>query len=350
MIAAAIALFAVELFSVGLGPIDVGAATPARARSAAACAGCHDGAHAEWATSRHRAAFTNPIFQREYRDKPLAWCVHCHAPLVEQRDEIRARGHDGGPLAAEGVSCAACHLRDGETLAARRRPGSPHRTRVVEGFGGPRFCGGCHQFNFPRFDVNHEEVVGYTTHPMQATVAEHAAGPDAARACVSCHAPAGADGATGHRFPGGHEPAMLARALAVEACVESGGGLRIAVENRGAGHRVPTGDLHRHLVVRAWRPSAPERLFLRVLGRRFAPAVAPDEGKIVVDDTSLGPRERRVFAVGAGELGERLSADDGVRVELRYVFVIDENPVPERALAEPAFSVVYRRDDPPACR
>lgn len=184
---------------------------------------------------------------------------------------------------------------------------------------------------------------------MQATVAEHAAGPDAARPCVACHAPADGDGATPHRFPGAHDPAMLARALAVEACVAPDGGLRLSIENRGAGHRVPTGDIHRHLVLRAWRPSAPERLWERLFGRRFAPAPPPDDGKIVVEDTSLAPRERRAFAIDAGALGERLSPEDAVRVELRYVFVIDENPLPERALAEPASSVVFRRDAPPAC-
>jgi hypothetical protein len=347
----AVGVSPVELFSVGLRPVDVGAATPSKARSAAACVGCHEGAHTEWSASRHRAAWTNPIFQREYRDRPLAWCVHCHAPLVEQKAEIAARGHDGGPLAAEGVSCAACHLRNGETLAARKRPGSPHKTRVVDGFGGPAFCGGCHQFNYPRFDgARPDEVVGYTDHPMQATIAEHRAGPDGARACVSCHAPAGPDGAVGHRYPGAHDPDMLARAISVEACVPPGGGLRVVVENRGAGHRAPTGDVHRHLVLRAWRPSAPERLWERIFGRRFTPAAPPDEGKVVVEDTTLAPRERRAFAIDAGALGEALSFDDAPRVELRYVFVIDEIPVPERALAEPAFTVVYRNDRPAPCR
>src|SRR3954471_17740537 len=71
-------LLAADLFPRGLAPID--AAAPAKLR-VAACVGCHADVHADWAVSRHGVAWTNAIFQREYQDRKLDWCVHCHAPL-----------------------------------------------------------------------------------------------------------------------------------------------------------------------------------------------------------------------------------------------------------------------------
>ena len=61
-------VLAADLFPRGLAPVDAGAPDKLRA---AACTGCHVTVHAEWAQSRHGLAWTNAIFQREYRDRPL---------------------------------------------------------------------------------------------------------------------------------------------------------------------------------------------------------------------------------------------------------------------------------------
>ena len=318
-----------ELFSGGLAPVESGLGRPG---SAAACAGCHPQEHAEWTASRHGRAWTNAIFQREYKDRPLEWCVHCHAPLREQIEQVR-RG--GGPLADEGVTCVACHVRDGRMLARTRGAGSPHDTQTSPDFGGPGYCAGCHQFNYPVIAAD-GAVVRYTDHPMQQTVQQHARGPRASRECLSCHA---ADHR--HTFPGGHDPAMLDRAVKVSAC-RDGRGLEVVLENVGAGHNVPTGDVHRHLVVRVWRPEAPERLQEAVLGRRFAPA--PDGGKLTVADTTIpaGAVARLRFA--RDELGTRASTSDAISLELRLVYTIDEFPFAGRELAEPTWATMARRD------
>jgi len=81
----------------GLEPIEPGTRDPALLR-ASACASCHPAEHAEWASSRHAAAWTNGIFQREYRDVPRRWCVHCHAPMTPQVAEVAGgAAADGGP-------------------------------------------------------------------------------------------------------------------------------------------------------------------------------------------------------------------------------------------------------------
>jgi hypothetical protein len=331
-------LLAADLFPRGLAPIDAGDAGNLRA---AACAGCHANVHADWADSRHGRAWTNAIFQREYRDRPLEWCVHCHAPLVEQLAEVR-RGAASvpGALAAEGINCAVCHIREGRVLARRRSPQSPHDTDTRADFGGPNYCAGCHQFNFPIIEADPAgkgpgRVTRYTAHPMQDTVNEHARGPHADKACATCHQREPA----AHRFPGGHDAAMIGGALQMDAC-RDGRMLVVTLANSGAGHNVPTGDLHRHLVFRVWHASAPEHLKEIVLGRRFAPA--PDGGKRTTSDTTIRAGETRRLRLPIAR--SRSTTGEPLSLELRLVYTIDEFPFRGRELAEPTFATMLARE------
>lgn len=320
-------------FPRGLAAVDSGA--PSGELSARACAGCHPGAHDEWQQSRHGQAWTNAIFQREYQQEKLDWCVHCHAPLKEQFAQVRG---GGGALADEGVTCAVCHLRDGQMHARTRRPGSPHDTVARADFGGPAFCGGCHQFNFPLVERSPPgpRVTSYSPHPMQDTVNQHARGPRAGTECVQCHRATPG----GHAFPGGHDPAMLAKAVKLDAC-RAGERLQVDLDNVGAGHNVPTGDLHRHLVLRVWRSGAPERLHETILARRFAAAAGG--AKRTVADSTLRPGERRTIAVPLAGLGPRV-AGDRLRLELRLVYTIDEFPFRGRELPVPTWATMVERD------
>ena len=133
---------------------------------------------------------------------------------------------------------------------------------------------------------------------------------------------------------------MLARAVSLTAC-RDGQALRLTLANVGAGHNVPTGDLHRHLVLRAWRGSAPERLHETLFGRRFAPA--PDGGKRTVQDRTLAPGEARVVRIPLRALGPRRPGEP-VRVELRLVYTIDEFPLPGRELGEPTWATMTSRE------
>jgi hypothetical protein len=337
-------VLAADLFPRGLGPIDAGAPDKL---SASACVGCHPGVHGDWAQSRHGLAWTNAIFQREYRDRPLDWCVHCHAPLAEQFAEVK-RG--GGRLADEGVNCAVCHIREGRMLSRQRSPASPHDTDARPDFGSPAYCAGCHQFTFPIIEPAADgkgpgRVTGYTEHPMQDTANQHARGPHADKACTSCHQRE----PSAHRFPGGHDADMIASALRVETCRE-GGTLVVSLANSGAGHNVPTGDLHRHLVLRAWRASAPEKLQEIVLGRRFAPA--PDGGKRTVSDTTIRAGETRRLRLPVGKIAP--ASTEPLSLELRLVYTIDEFPFRGRELAEPTFATMLAREldwrTTPRCR
>jgi hypothetical protein len=337
-----LALLATGWFPRGLAPVDAGGGPT----SAKACVGCHAGVHAEWAQSRHGLAWTNAIFQREYREKPLDWCVHCHAPLKQQLAEVHA---GGGALANEGVTCAACHVRGQKILARTHTPGSPHDTDARPDFGGPAYCGGCHQFNFPVVEndaAGHPALVRrYTDRPMQDTEQQHARGPHAAEPCRTCHARASE---FGHLFPGGHVAAFVTRAVVVSTCRDRGA-LDVALTNAGAGHNVPTGDLHRHLVLRAWRPSAPERLGEALFGRRFE--AAEDGGKRAVEDTTLPAGQTRHARFRLADLGG--ARREPIRVALRLVYTIDEFPFRGRELPEPTYVTLFEDERPwsgiPAC-
>ena len=328
-------VIAADLFPRGLAPIDAGA--PADTLRAAACVGCHSNVHVDWARSRHGLAWTNAIFQREYKDRPLEWCVHCHAPLTAQLAEVR-RG--GGPLADEGVNCAVCHIREGRVLSRSRSAASPHDTDARADFGSSDYCAGCHQFSFPIIEPDPGKkgpgrVTGYTAHPMQDTANQHARGPHADKACVACHQSEPA----AHRFPGGHDAEMIAGALQMETCRE-GGTLVVSLANTRAGHNVPTGDLHRHLVLRAWRASAPEKLQEITLGRRFAPA--PDGGKRTVADTTIRAGETRRLRLPVDK--SATASAEPISLELRLVYTIDEFPFKGRELAEPTFATMIARE------
>jgi hypothetical protein len=322
----------------GLEAIATGTTDPALL-DASSCRACHTAIYDEWAASRHGRAWDNGIFRREYREQPRHWCIHCHAPTDVQVAELVAAGHPertqgAGPLAAQGVSCAACHVRQGRLVARTRRPSSPHETFADSTFGGPGFCGDCHQFPFPKL-AEGGEPIGLTAHPMQDTVAQHAASSWAAtHECLDCHATSPG----GHTFPGAHDPAMLTRALAADLC-RAGDGVAVTLENRGAGHRVPTGDVHRHIVARLWRSSAPERLFEIYIGRQYRDD--PTGGKHTTWDSTLEPGTPRRYQVALADLGG--GADEPLRFELRYVYLADERPLRRRDPGEPA-SLILRSD------
>jgi hypothetical protein len=299
-------------------PAPVGATAAVRASDdPAACASCHPAEHAEWRASRHAAAWVDPIFQFEFAHGRPAWCVGCHAPLAPDPLAV----DDADPRASQGVGCAGCHLRDGRMVSLRAAPGSPHDTAVDPDFATIALCARCHEFAFPILGER-GQLERYTAEPMQATVSQFLrSGLADAMACSDCHG-----SAAGHAFPGSHDPDMVRSALDVSICADAGHtdgnqpALAIELDNQGAGHNVPSGGVHRHMVLRAWRSSAPQRLWQAYLGRRFEPL--PEGGKRTTSDTTLAPGERRRFRVPLRALGP---GDEPVNVELRYVYALDEH-------------------------
>ncbi|HZS37418.1 MAG TPA: multiheme c-type cytochrome [Polyangia bacterium] len=248
-----IALELAALFSGGRGPLEHVVPPPSvPSLRASACGECHAAIFDAWRGSRHAQAWSNRLFAVSFKREPMRWCVSCHAPL-------------GSALADEGVSCAACHVRGGRVLGARpasARALRAHPVRVEPALARAEFCGGCHQFNFP----SAAPPFHYRDEPMQDTLAEWRGSRAAreGRTCQACHL-------DGHRFPGGHDRALVGRAVSL-AVERRGAHVLLTARADGAAHRVPTGDPFRRLRVELCaEPRCDEPLARPIFARVFRP-------------------------------------------------------------------------------
>ncbi len=214
----------------------------------ALCGACHPRQEREWRGSLHARAFS-PGFAGQLVEGALAApaeirrCQTCHAPLGEQQPFDAALAPHGSfdpKLRAQGIVCAACHVR------AHRRYGPPRRPelRAVTGrlphggfeprseFGESRFCAPCHQF----FDD-----AGVNGKPIENTYVEWAASPQAAagRTCQSCHMPDRA-----HTWRGIHDPEMVRSAVDVDLVLHDPAGAivraALVLTSRDVGHAFPS--------------------------------------------------------------------------------------------------------------
>ncbi len=241
----------------------LGCASPARLdttqRASVApdgCGDCHAVEAAEWASSLHRASFTDADFQRAFAREPLPFCEQCHAPRTRE----------------EGVSCIHCHELDRSVS----RTGRHAPTRAVP-------CSRCHEFDFPDAPL-----------AMQSTASEHARSEFSTRACAECHLPRRA-GHRDHRFAVTRNAAWLRGALAPVTTHRDGDQIVVTLQSRGVGHAFPTGDLFRRLRVRYWSEDAAGTVLVfeeRLLGKRYERHHGVGDG---VTDTRLAPRREERF-------------------------------------------------------
>lgn len=236
-------------------------ATPAGLANLTAqgCNACHAEVHDAWAAGPHARAWNAPAFRVAMaRVGESTACTGCHLPLQNQHPRL-AKGYVQGDLArpemtpnpawdpslmSEGVTCAACHVRDGQVLTARPevRP-APHPLAYSEELGQGALCATCHQLTWPEADQ-----------PFYDTWGEWQRSPQGAAGigCQDCHMPPRAGLATASRFAASADhgfPADTARALSVlvrTSAPEIQRGepytVDITLQNTGAGHHVPTGS------------------------------------------------------------------------------------------------------------
>lgn len=286
-LAGALALASCWGLTVGAAPLDP---------SPAACGACHPAAFASWSTSRHAVAATNAVFTASWEHWPNGWCLGCHAPAPDQqiarlgRPAVAGVIHalpsaEPGARWADGVDCAACHLRDGVVLSARpvtELAASMHPTRHAPELSDERACAGCHSFPFQLHTPPWPFAYGDT--PAQDTIEEWRGSAAAARGegCQDCHM-----GARGHGFPGAHDPALVRGAVHVEAWREPDGLVRARISAPDAPHRIPTGDPFRRLLLEACADADCAEVLAKVTVRRlFTPT---DTSWRLVEDRSLPP-------------------------------------------------------------
>lgn len=311
------------------------------------CGRCHVQHYEEWRRSTHANAYNDLQLQSELAKpgQPAWLCLNCHIPVENQRTEVvdaLVGGALSRPLARpspsfdpalrdEGVTCAVCHLRRDQrgrtyVLGSRGDTRPPHPVRV-DREALARRCDDCH-------DQTYRLTETLVCHFQTGT--ELRAGPYAGqRRCVDCHMPAserplvsleGAPVRTahGHAFIGGGVPKTMALvdeqealgyrpALDVDFEVLPGaapGGdtveVALRLRNARAGHRVPTGDPERHVVVEAELVDAEGR----VLGRswvRIGQLWRWEPVAVQVFDNRLRPGEERAL-----QLSLRAGHDRGV--------------------------------------
>lgn len=187
--------------------------------SAEQCKDCHQKEYSEWSKSRHKAAYTNNIFAKGYELEPSAECLNCHLPEVEQRTANWFGSRKD--FDQEGVTCVSCHSREHV---------KPHEKI------GTSTCAKCHQFSFSRTNVESQQTLREWRR-YQFT--------GGTKSCSDCHMPKGS-----HQFPGAWSDDMLKKALAIRVLAK-GEKTELSIQNIGAGHNVPTGDIYRHIVVEA---------------------------------------------------------------------------------------------------
>ena len=196
------------------------------------CRACHEDLWAEWKTSFHGQAWTDPMVQALSQGFRMPECIDCHAPLPIQVTGVGQRVAPRKNARGDGVDCISCHLmEDGVSVAALRAtetsatPGAC-RPVVVPEMGKVDACASCHN--------QHETVDELLKSGLD-------------KVCLDCHMePVVRKGKAGrsHRFPGGHDLAMLQRATKLEATFENGE-IVVRVTNVGAGHQIPTDARHR---------------------------------------------------------------------------------------------------------
>lgn len=247
--------------------------------SAQSCNACHWTAHDTWATSAHANAWADPNFRVAYAAAGNATvCVSCHLPVAAQHDQIAA-AYTGGNVArpelianpsfdaalmSEGVTCVACHVRDGVVLGTRTSARSPHPLVASTELSSSEMCATCHQLSWPEGDRPYYDTFGEWKASAYATAGVE---------CSDCHMAPGAGqrqpGVTGFVASHGGD-ATLVRALTTLVKLERASITRntpttvgVTLINSGAGHTVPTGNPHKAYVI--------EVVLLDANGKELAP-------------------------------------------------------------------------------
>ena len=242
---------------------------------AESCGSCHTEIYNEWKTSIHSEAYNDPFFHAYWTKDKHTWvCLNCHAPLENQqpsviksipRDRVERAAQETNPhydadYQKEGVTCAACHVRDGVIVGPFEDSAAPHPTKFDPNFRTTQLCYRCHN------------VIGgpaqfYNGGPC-GTYAEFEGGyymKERGFICQSCHMPeidrpVAVNGpirrGRKHLWRGGHDPEMVKSAVGIRVTADPpvpkpGDDLTVTLTlmNSGAGHKLPTGDPDRHFTV-----------------------------------------------------------------------------------------------------
>lgn len=243
------------------------------------CGTCHVDHYQEWKLSTHAHAWTDLQFQAELKKESSPFlCINCHIPLQNQQEFIVTGMINGDiykpvkkrnpyfdkSLQQEGINCASCHVRNGAIIGTNGNLNAPHKVKKDPIFLSEKLCISCHNAN---------AVVTPTLACTFETGDEWEKGPFFGKKnCVSCHMPetqrslvAGYPKRKSHAhfFTGSGIPKFdsvkttVFNGLSFEPSVikskfKAADSLiyNLKVKNEFAGHRVPSGDPERFILIK----------------------------------------------------------------------------------------------------
>jgi len=272
------------------------------------CGICHSEIYQEWQTSLHSKAFIDPFFTAYLKkDKGDPTCSVCHTPLENQSPIILSSesGHYDDlkttpnpkfdpELQKEGVTCAACHVKNGIIYGPYRKKdlNSPHPVAYDEKFLKKSLCKQCHEVPSKEFSLMSEGIC--------STGMESDTGMWAARGyiCQDCHMPivkrplmTGYPSREGrkHTWPGAYSTHQLKKVFRFKA-EQTDSNLLITITNAGAGHKVPTGDTDRFIILDFyWKDQKGKETLLDSI--EFKRQVIWQPVMFVLSDNRLSPGE-----------------------------------------------------------
>jgi hypothetical protein len=360
------------------------------------CGVCHQEIYEEWKTSYHAKAYLDPFFQAYWKKDEHIWiCLNCHSPLENQQPWIiHGLEHENikRPIKTqnvrydpefqlEGITCAACHVRDGMIEGPYEDSIAPHPTRYSPRFRSMDICYTCHQVPSGPFQF-------YTGGPC-STFPEFVEGPYFQKGyiCQTCHMPEvvrsvaiGGPVREGrrHLWKGGHFPEMIKQAVSVELVADppefkAGDRVKFTLKfkNSGAGHKIPTGDPDRYFtvtftvvdkqgkVVRTqnhttgrwiiWKP-----VILELYDNRIAPQQSRDYTFTtqIPDDGNAQILQIQVkYHILTEKNYKKLQTLYGLMKEVPYVFTIYEREIPlsEKSKVLDAQLFNWIAEDPQHC-
>lgn len=244
--------------------------------SAETCGACHQDHYKEWQRSTHSQAWTDLQFQAELKKESSPYmCINCHIPLENQQEYLidglwngdiydparRKNPHFDQKLQQEGITCAACHVRDNVIIGPTGTDKAPHAVKKDVNHLSHNLCISCHNAN---------AVVTPTLACSFETGDEWKAGPYFGKKdCISCHMQDTVRAIVPgfeprmshyHAFPGSgipksphHNPDTLNgldfELSRIPSSYKKGEQLEVKLKatNAHAGHRLPSGDPERFI-------------------------------------------------------------------------------------------------------
>ena len=261
--------------------------------SAQTCNACHTESHDQWAASAHRTQPHLPLVQEQAHALQAPQCLRCHQPLDVQHPSMPSAEASLAPqptnphwqptLQVEGVTCAACHVRDGTVLTSDPlvQPPAAHANMAhAAELGDNRACASCHQLTWPG-----------AAQPLYDTYGEweRSAQGKAGIGCTDCHG-----GPASQGIHAVHQP--FDRALTVDLSLDASTLVRagapvsatLTVLNTGAGHAVPTGSPWSRTALEVTLVSPhPDAAAVPLVTHTLARTVSPEPPWSVESDTRI---------------------------------------------------------------